>query len=486
MKRFTCAILLLAVLVFSVHTKSLAILLPNAAVGSGESSLLALFGLGYLVGPTVDPTSNDFQAEEHIAIDPNNPNFLIAVVTDFSLNSVTDHTRRGSQATTKYAVSIDGGATWKDSFIPLFGGFSVTPDGRTHDDTDDPSVAIDRLGNVYLANLYSDRPDSIPSLYVSVSNVKQLARFASGHADGFVLGNIYPVSHNSDPANPDLNDKPWIAVDNSANPATAGNVYIVWELVGHTGFDIVFARSSDHGRTWSTPISLHKDTGGSVVTDAQVAVGPGGEVYVVWGRNLFPYGTAKLQFVKSMDGGRNFTRPVDITGNYKPVKFDSTYRTPDYPGLAVSPVDGSIYVAYADMQNKAGTEVEFIRSTDGGASFSAPTIVNDVSMGHQFMQAIAVDELGIIHMSWYDTRNSPNDSSNLDIYATFSTDGGVTFRPSARVTPSSFNVGIVLFIGDYAGIAAAGGVAHPVWTNIFRNADGSRGGGLQTSTLRVP
>ena len=132
-------------------------------------------------------------------------------------------------------------------------------------------------------------------------------------------------------------------------------------------------------------------------------------------------------------------------------------------------MDGSVYITYADRGSKAdGAEVEIIRSTDDGASFSAPAVVNDVSSGHQFMQAIVVDEPGIIHMSWYDTRNRPLASSNLDIYATYSTDGGATFRPNARVTPSSFNIGIVLFIGDYAGIAAAGGVAHPVWSNIFR------------------
>jgi hypothetical protein len=39
----------------------------------------------------------------------------------------------------------------------------------------------------------------------------------------------------------------------------------------------------------------------------------------------------------------------------------------------------------------------------------------------------------------------------------------------------------VSFIGDYAGIAAAGGFAHPVWTS-----GGFNNGLLQTATLTLP
>jgi hypothetical protein len=41
------------------------------------------------------------------------------------------------------------------------------------------------------------------------------------------------------------------------------------------------------------------------------------------------------------------------------------------------------------------------------------------------------------------------------------------------------NSGTASFIGDYGGIAAAGGFAHPVWTN-----GGFNGGRLQTAALR--
>src|SRR5207253_3970709 len=127
-------------------------------------------------------------------------------------------------------------------------------------------------------------------------------------------------------------------------------------------------------------------------------------------------------------------------------------------------INGNVYVVYADQPNKiVGAEVEFIRSTDGGATFSDPAAINDSLTGQQFMPAVTVDEAGVIHASWFDTRNSPSDSSVFDIYATFSTDAGVMFRPNARVTANSINLCGSTFIGDYAGIAAGGGFAHTVW-----------------------
>ncbi len=61
---------------------------------------------------------------------------------------------------------------------------------------------------------------------------------------------------------------------------------------------------------------------------------------------------------------------------------------------------------------------------------------------------------------------------------------GATFAPNARVTPTQVVMpkGIPNFIGDYSGIAAAGGFAHPVWNNGgFTN-----NGMLQTAALTLP
>src|ERR1700747_2543931 len=123
--------------------------IPGVNVGGpvGMEIIPATFsGSPYSVGPTITPTTSVPEAEEHIAVDPNNFNNLVAMISDFSL--------RGGFNTSKFASSGDDGSSWNESFVPLSGGFPATADGHVWQANSDPVVAIDLLGNVYLENLY--------------------------------------------------------------------------------------------------------------------------------------------------------------------------------------------------------------------------------------------------------------------------------------------------------------------------------------------
>ena len=163
-----------------------------------------------------------------------------------------------------------------------------------------------------------------------------------------------------------------------------------------------------------------------------------------------------------------------------------------------------MYVVYSDQPNSTlGAQVEFIHSGASGTGtnngFSAPVSINDQSAGQQFFPSVVVDGNGVIHPSWFDTRNNPTNPEFYDIYATYSNNKAMSFAHNLRVTSSSIDSGSnppLLggeFIGDYAGIAAAVNSvleksvseAHPVWTNGGFNGP-VFSGDLQTSTLTVP
>jgi hypothetical protein len=433
-------------------------------------------GTPYQVGLTITPTSTVPEAEGHIAVDPSDFQNLLVACQDKGTARLGGH-----PTLSKYAFSSDNGATWADRNVPVdpATGLLLTSDGGRWLFSGDDVVAIDKAGNAYHASLYVN-PGAENGVYVGVTTVKSLERLGKDPDAGFTAGQIYPVFTNLDPNTKNHEDKEWLAVDNSDSPYS-GNVYVAWRhFGGGTADGIVFSRSTDHGRTWSAPLAI--DHGGDV-HGAQVEVGPSGEVYVVYVSHLFE-NKASLFLAKSTDGGVTFSDPVAITPRFDTLQFDATYPKHSLPALAVSPTNGNVYVVYADEPNQtAGAEVEFISSTDGGATFSAPVVINDTPIGQQFMPAVTVDAQGVIHASWFDTRHSPSDSSVYDIYATFSTDGGLTFRPNARVT-ASINVGASPFIGDYSGIAAGGGFAHPLWTTGYTPVPGSSfTGGLQTATL---
>ena len=449
------------------HVSSQAHAGGGSAPGAAQVSALSVFGGSpYNTGPVVTATTTAPAAEEHIAVDPNNASALVAAISDFAIP--------GGYNTTKYAFSGNNGSSWAESYVEYdpSSEFLFTGDGFLWLANSDPVVAISKSGNVYLSNLYIGLVND-NGYYVSVANL-------SAGSPHFTAANTFPISTNPDLFTDIFEDKPWLTVDQSSSPLS-GNVYASWSrFIGDTVDMIVFFRSTDQGQTWSPPLQISPPSQNGAVQGSQVAVGPNGEVYVAY--EAFFVGGKRQHFLsQSVDGGQSFTPAIPITPLFNEPSFNSTYRKNSFLSLAVNPVTGTLCGVYADQPNgTVGAQVEFIRWTPGvGASFSPPVVINDRASGQQFMPAMTVDSGGAIHVSWFDTRNNRKGSSRYDIFATRSVDNGVTFSPNVRVTPTLINAGTASFIGDYAGIAAAGGFAHPVWTN-----GGFNGGRLQTAALR--
>jgi len=112
----------------------------------------------------------------------------------------------------------------------------------------------------------------------------------------------------------------------------------------------------------------------------------------------------------------------------------------------------------------------------------------------RFNHWLATDPVtGVVNVSFYDTRNdSTGGRFDTDVFLSRS-DDGVTFVPSLRVTDAKSNehdcnglfpcpsINYGNQQGDYEGVAAFGGVVHPIWTDSRRNqeraGDATCGGG---------
>jgi hypothetical protein len=436
-------------------------------------------GPPYTVGPTITPTSTVPEAEEHIAVDPSNSHNLVAMISDFSILRAEFFFN-----TSKFAVSTDDGTSWSESFVPLNARkFPVTADNHVWEANSDPVVAMDKAGNVFLANLYlqvnKDGNVTNDGYYVCVANISTGPKFTKAGCKP-VRTTLMPSTR--------LEDKEWIAVDNSA-AATSGNVYAVWTHFTADSDMIFFSRSTDHGQTWSKAIQISPESQNRAVQGSQVAVGPSGEVYVSY--EVFFEGNKRQHFIaKSSDGGVSFGAAVTMTPVFNDLSFDATYRDNSFPALAVSPIpgEGFVYDVYTD-QPGPHSRTEFVRSnTPEGLTFAPPIGVNDVSTGQRLMPAVAADTNGLVHISWFDTRNSGDSTRLLDIFATFTKNNGTSFAPNARVNSTQIDADESGFIGDYSGIAAGPNgttsLAHPVWTN--GGVGGSTNGQMQAATLTAP
>jgi hypothetical protein len=145
--------------------------------------------------------------------------------------------------------------------------------------------------------------------------------------------------------------------------------------------EVYFARSTDQGTTFSTPVALVGINQFSGVGDPRIAVEPSGTIDVVFDANT-PTDTIAL-FARSTDGGTSFSPPVTVaTGGA------------NSPTIAIDSCGGT-NVTWA-----GGSDVFFSRSSDG-MTFSPPTNLSNAQKS-EFSPLIATDAKGLAYIVWED------------------------------------------------------------------------------------
>jgi len=151
-------------------------------------------------------------------------------------------------------------------------------------------------------------------------------------------------------------------------------------------------------------------------------------------------------------------------------------------------------------------DIMFQYSDDNGTTWSPAVGLNDdTGTNSQVNPAIAVDQAtGSVGVSWYDARNDqgnggfgdtngiPND--DVQIWATFSTDGGVTFVPNFQVsagTSNSADTESSFDFGDYTHAAFQSGSFYPAWSDNSNSTGDNPDGTLHqldlyTAKITVP
>jgi len=198
---------------------------------------------------------------------------------------------------------------------------------------------------------------------------------------------------------------------------TAGNLFVAWEN-DTLNLAIIFSRSTDGGVTFSTPARVSANAGASV--SPQMAVDPGGNISVVWVDVTF--GHSDISFSRSADHGATFSTPKSLSNN-----IGSSVN----PQITVD-LTGNINVAW-ENNGPGNFDIFFSRSVDKGATFSTPKNLSN-SLGQSRSPQIALDAGGNINVVWTD--NNPPDVSP-DILFVRSSDGGTTFSAAQNVSHNS-------------------------------------------------
>lgn len=325
-----------------------------------------------------------------------------------------------------------------------------------------------------------------------------LASFAPGAASGNQAPELLAVSRSDDDGlswtNPvvaagghgfKFNDKEAIWADNNLASPFFGRVYISWtqfrgSVFTFFGEPIMVSFSADGGATWSKPNQLSAAHNNGTVGGRQgsaVRTGPDGTVYVFWEDGDNKVGN-KMVFASSSDGGVKWTRPNDIAAVRDiadPIP-GSNFRTDSFLSAAVDQGNGAIYAAWSDATGGRG-HIVVTKSTNKGATWSAPNTVSTSAEGYAFFQGLDVAPNGRVDVGYQalkatSTTTYGTGNATIDSYYTGSSNGGLTWSAPVKVSSASSDPAVSAqnnlarqFWGDYNTLVSTNDAAYFIYTD---------------------
>jgi hypothetical protein len=363
---------------------------------------------------------------------------------------------------TQSETSVDGGQTFRSGFFPGVGGIPVS--------FGDPSVDVDRHGNFFYAQLGQDLNGNG-------------AVTVNSSSDGLHWNNAVVAAIDNG------SDKEWLAVGPDPVHKSQDNVYVTWTSFQSTGQELGFAKSTDGGVTWTSriifapsadPDPTHPQN--SLQFSNPVVDGSTGRLYIPFA-HFSNSDTDFIQMLISDDGGATFrfatfnmpgapdatllpivqpgeltecgaTRVrtgfsvnlrltlhagTDVGGSITGLRrFVNATRLIAQPAIAAR--NGVVYLAWNTSTSPSfgdpnGTSnIMFIRSDDGGSTWSAAVQVNPPGDPHHIHPSLSIsDNPQSVHVSYY----TQHADGTLDLDMANSHDRGASFLADRTVRVSS-------------------------------------------------
>ena len=391
--------------------------------------------------------ANKHGSEPSIALNPNNPDQVVAVFQPATV-----------------AYSTDAGQTFLTADLPPIEGWRAGGD---------VSLAFDNKGNAYLSTLHFDKLGSTSYWAHAAGKNGIFVRRSPDGGKTWEKDAVAVKIYNGGAADSLMEDMPRIFGDSQPHSPHAGSVYVGWIEWQLDKSIMLFARSTDGAKTFSPPIristhaGLPRDDNGGLVGFVGV-IGADGTIYAIWND-----GTT-ITFTQSHDGGKTFTpsrAAVDVAAPYfgGAGGIPGVSRVMGFPQIGVDSrpgkQGGTLYVSWSDFRN-GDVDVFCAFSKDHGRTWSKPIRVNSDPIHDgldQFFQWMTVDPAtGDVYVQFYDRRDDP-ENRRTGFTLARSTDGGNTFVNYAwEETP--FESQQPAFLGDYTWLTVLNGKAYGAWT----------------------
>jgi hypothetical protein len=399
----------------------------------------------------------DSEVEPHLAVDPANPDHLVAAWQQ-------DRWSNGGADGLVAAASLDGGATWTATALPLSRCGGGAGSAADYDRATDPWVSISSSGIVHAVGLAVDATSARAAILATRSTDGGLtwepARALAAEADGAVAL-----------------DKPTLTAD----PTRPGMVYAVWDrLTGVGAADPAtstgpawLARSTDDGQTWEPPRVLHDPGPDAQTIASQLLVQPDGAVVNVFVRIVGSSSTHPVSDVMAMrsgDGGSTWSGPV-VVGALQAIgavdpRDGHGIRAGEVVPSAAADAAGRLWVAWQDARFSGGVRdgIALASSGDRGLTWSGPVQANRDPLVQAFRPAVAAGPEGTVAVVYYDLRFHDAlahvEGTWAAAWRATTSDGGATWAEVPEGGPFDLRAAPDAggwFLGDYTGLVARRG-----------------------------
>jgi hypothetical protein len=434
-------------------------------------------------------TGRRTQNEPSVALDPRNASIIVAGSNDYCAEI-----QNGSgNVWAGYYRSSDGGATWSNSLVPGYpadtsAAGTASPTHGSCAAAGDPTQAFDGAGRLLYGFICFNRAKPTNgSVYV-----------ATYDQDGARYVRTVRVDRGTPSVWGLFQDK----INVTADPVS-GNVYVLWaQYPGQAANNTLhFARSTDHGATFSKPLRITQGLAEEQFADA--TVGPDGTLYVTYRTIAHQSSTSDgIWIVRSTDGGSSWSEPRlvsaitpfdanQFSGNGSDTCGDGPFACPSgltfarFSSMSAVAADATgVHVVWS-AEMASGQAKIFARSSPDGLTWTAPaTTLDTAPAGHQFFPDVTSSG-GTISAVFQDSRTDPAYSPSLPpgdtatgtnsgdvVHAILARSAnGVSWTEQQLSTAGSnpnWEVRSSLrtpFFGDYNYVSAVGGTVRAVWTD---------------------
>jgi hypothetical protein len=411
--------------------------------------------LPILIGPrcniqvTCDSDPNNDRSESELVVNPLDPYNLLGASKEF-----TDPAHYNFSLA-PYA-SFDGGKSWIQPSLTL-----PTIAGKVVAGTSDPTVCFDDQGIAYLLGLiFSSAPIELLGMAMYISS------------DG---GRTWGPPNVIDQG---VDDKQTMGADLSPASPYKGHVYAAWDTNG-----VVFARSIDHGASWTGAGGL--PVGSSVIPAGRypsISVDSSGQVWIFAIGTDPASGQPAILYATSPDGGNSFSAVqvaalgIHIVGGLP----GNPFRVETIPSSCA--VGQQVVVAWADSRDP-DVHVYYRSTNSSGKSWRGSTSGDLLTAAApspagqaDIMPQLALTPNGEVGCCFYEygpkTVGGP---PLIHVELVASTDGAKTFPNRVDVTDQPWDPTVDPvtdeygnhFIGDYFGFAASSLGFFPFFTSTI-------------------